>query len=86
MADVRTSLVGENDIAGRKKVITGLKKLLLGEKCIVLKMTQFIQKINKKITQKNSPTKVSEVGTTSELSRCFFVMAPLSNKSISIII
>ena len=52
MADVRTSLVGENDIAGRKKVITGLKKLLLGEKCIVLTMTQFIRKINKKNTPK----------------------------------
>ena len=48
MADVRTSLVGENGIAGRKKVITGRKKSLLGEKCIVLTMTQFIQKINKK--------------------------------------
>ena len=38
MADVPTSLVGENGIAGRKKS-------LLGEKCIVLTMTQFIQKI-----------------------------------------
>ena len=60
MADVPTSLVGENGIAGRKKVITGRKKSLLGEKCIVLIMTQFIQKINKKIHQKNSPTKASE--------------------------
>ena len=52
MANVPTSLVGENGIAGRKKIITGRKKSLLGEKCIVLTMTQFIQKINKKSTKK----------------------------------
>ena len=76
MADVPTSLVGENDIAGRKESSLGEKKSLLGEKCIVLTMTQFIQKINNKNTPKNSPTKaseprqvggVSEVGTMSEL-------------------
>ena len=60
MADVRTSLVGENGIAGRKKSLLEIKKTLLGEKCIVLTMTQFIQKINKKIHPKNSPTKVSQ--------------------------
>ena len=48
MADVRTSLVGENGIAGRKKVFTGRKESLPGEKCIVLTITQFIQKINNK--------------------------------------
>ena len=47
MADVPISLIGENGIAGREKVITGRKKLLLGEKCIVLTKTQFIQIINK---------------------------------------
>ena len=47
MAGVPTSLVGENGIGGRKKVITGRKQSLLGEKCIVHTMTQFIQKINK---------------------------------------
>ena len=56
MADVPTSLVGENGIAGREKVITGKNKSLLGEKFIVLTMTQFIQKINKKNAPKNSPT------------------------------
>ena len=48
MADVPTSLVGENGIAGREKVINGRKKSLMGEKCIVLTMTQFMQKNNKK--------------------------------------
>ena len=56
MADVPTFLVGENGIAGRKIVITGRRKPLLGEKCIVLTITQFIQKINKK----KSPTKASQ--------------------------
>ena len=52
MADVPTSLVGENGIAGRKKVITGRKKSLLGEKFIVIIMTQFFQKIKKKKSTK----------------------------------
>ena len=42
---VPTSLVGENGIAGREKVISGRKKSWLEEKCIVLIMTQFNQKI-----------------------------------------
>ena len=67
-----TSLVGENAIAGRKKVITGRKKSLLGEKCIVLTKTQFIQKINKKIPPTNSPTNASQPHQT-------FVMAPLND-------
>ena len=60
MADVPTSLVGENGIAERTKEITGRKKSLLGEKCIMLTMTQLIQKTNKKIRPKNSPTKASQ--------------------------
>ena len=50
MADVPTPLVGEKGIARRKKIITGRKKSMLGEKCIVLTMTQFIQKPIKKFT------------------------------------
>ena len=36
----------------RKKSLTGDFKSLLEEKCIVLTITQFIEKINKKISQK----------------------------------
>ena len=74
-----TILVGENGITGRKKS-------LLGEKCIVLTMTQFIQKINKKIPPKNSPNKASQHHQGGGLGgwynvptlASFFVMAPLS--------
>ena len=61
------------------------EKSLLGEKCIVLTMTQFIQKINKKNPPKISPTKVSEPHQGGGLGgwdnvqtlAVFFVMAPL---------